>query len=111
MENQSAGVAESGRRKGLKISGDTKELLEKIGTTWGSADIKNGSVSQDLETRQRLVSALHDAGTSALGFPGTVDTFLPWLKRHGLQLTLAPAKDPCPHDHETHRFADDGGRV
>jgi len=41
---------------------------------------------------RRLSAALHEAGRSALGMPGTVDTFTEWLKRHGLALVLDGAR-------------------
>lgn len=40
------------------------------------------------EIDRLLSAALHDAGSSALGMPGTVETFNEWLKRHGLALVL-----------------------
>lgn len=36
----------------------------------------------------RLADALRAAGSSALGMPGTVDTFRAWLDRAGLALVL-----------------------
>jgi hypothetical protein len=38
---------------------------------------------------RRLRDALHDAGSSALGMPGTVDTFKAMLAQAGLVLVLA----------------------
>jgi hypothetical protein len=35
-----------------------------------------------------LTEALRAAGASALGFPGSVDTFRHWLEDHGLTVTL-----------------------
>lgn len=38
---------------------------------------------------ERLQAALIAAGNSALGMPGTVDAFREWLRRAGLDLTIA----------------------
>lgn len=42
-----------------------------------------------LEVDQRLITALYDAGRSALGMPSTVDTFKAMLAQAGLKLVLA----------------------
>jgi hypothetical protein len=43
---------------------------------------------QQQEVDRRLAKALDDAGRSALGMPGSVDTLKAWLARAGLCLVL-----------------------
>jgi hypothetical protein len=125
MENQGAGVAEAGRRKGLKISCDPLETLEVSGNTGAADPGENAANQPGLETSpqvmehspryqrflregedainaaaaaavaevdRRLEDALLTAGRSALGMPGTVDTFNAWLAEAGLALVLVPAR-------------------
>jgi hypothetical protein len=47
------------------------------------------------EIDRRLEGALIAAARSALGMPGTVDTFKPWLEAAGLDLVLVPARRRC----------------
>ncbi len=48
------------------------------------------SIPNSPEVDALLSSALHDAGSSALGMPGTVDTFKAMLKKAGLDLVVVP---------------------
>lgn len=95
LENSVAGVAELPQVRnakglnnynGIKTPAETPANPRQCPT--GFEALERLDEIYDAELEKRLSAALHDAGRSALGLPGTVDTFKDMLRRAGLSLVL-----------------------